>query len=81
MRVNPGPELISFNHYIHIFIPKRWILKYLNQSSIPHVERFKLLRTLREIEQKINQLEHCRSLVEKCLLKEGVSGSMGCKRI
>lgn len=71
MRINLEPKLMDFSPYIHILIPKRKILRQLNQIKISDAERIKLLRTLREIEKRINQLEHCRSLVDKCLMKVG----------
>jgi len=67
--MNNNGGLITFGKIIKACIPKKFILKCYNSDSINYKDLQKLVQKLDYIEKKVNQLNHVKSIVEKCILK------------
>ena len=61
-------KLLPFTE-IRIKVPRKFILRVLDQDNLSRRQYIKLRRKLAEIERVDNKLQHLRSLVEKAMLK------------
>ncbi len=59
-------ELLLQFYRVKVNIPRKFLLKlFYSHKALSHTEYLKIGRKLRQIEDGINKLEHCKSIVEK----------------